>query len=262
MPETITCDDARYGIEIVKTICAEVGPGLPGTPQERARADMLKGELELHLGTENVSVEEFTLAPGAFIGSYPVSAILILIAAILNLSVGSFRGSGLWIAGILALVFSILALLTVIFEYNQYKEFIDRFFPKRQSVNVIGTLRRPGMQNIKRLLILSGHHDSAPANTWIALLRYGFFASVPKIFIGLFLMIAESIIQLVGLFTGSSSILRFGTLGWGLLAFPIIPAILFAFFFTYGKRNGGIVPGAADNLSACVSAAAICRFLV
>jgi hypothetical protein len=262
MPETITCDDARYCIEIVKAICTEVGPGLPGTCQERARANMVKGELELHLGTGNVTVEEFTLAPAAFLGSYPVSAVLILIAAILNLSLGSFLGFGPWIAAILALAFSVLALLTIIFEYNQYKEFIDRFFPKKQSVNVIGALRRPGTQNIKRLLILSGHHDSAPANTWIALLRYGFFASVPTILIGLFLMIAMSIIQLVGLFTGSSGILRLGTLGWGLLAFPIVPAILFAFFFTYGKGNGGIVPGAADDLSACASAIAMCRFLV
>jgi len=52
---------------IVKKICSEVGPGLPGSPQENARADLIKKELESHLGTDNVSAEEFTFAPGAFL---------------------------------------------------------------------------------------------------------------------------------------------------------------------------------------------------
>lgn len=51
LPETITCDDASYCIGIVEAICTEVSPGLPGNPQVRSRANMLKPELELHLGT-------------------------------------------------------------------------------------------------------------------------------------------------------------------------------------------------------------------
>jgi hypothetical protein len=261
LSEMITTEDALYSIGIVEAICNEVGPGLPGTPQERARANMLKSELEYHLGTGNVNFEEFTLAPDAFLGSYSVSAVLMLIAAILNLSYASFMGVSTWIAAFLALAFCILALFIIILEYNQYKEFIDRFFPEKRSVNVIGTLRSAGTKNVKRLLIISGHHDSAPANTWITFLRYGFFASIPTIFIGLFLMIAKSATQLVGIITGKSGILRLGTLGWGIFVFPIIPAILFAFFFSYGKRKGGVVPGAADNLSACASIVAMCRFL-
>ena len=56
MPETITNDEACYSIEIVKAICAEVGPGLPGSPQERNRAGIIQKELESHLGAENVIV--------------------------------------------------------------------------------------------------------------------------------------------------------------------------------------------------------------
>jgi aminopeptidase YwaD len=33
-------------------------------------------------------------------------------------------------------------------------------------------------------------------------------------------------------------------------------------FFNRGRKNGGTVPGAADNLSACALAVATCRFLV
>jgi hypothetical protein len=49
MPEIITDDDAHYAYDIVKMICAEVGPGLPGSSQERERATIIQKELESHL---------------------------------------------------------------------------------------------------------------------------------------------------------------------------------------------------------------------
>ena len=45
MPEIITSDDAQYALDIVKKICTQVGPGLPGTSQERERAGIIKNEL-------------------------------------------------------------------------------------------------------------------------------------------------------------------------------------------------------------------------
>ena len=46
MLETITLDDAQYAFDIVKAICTEVGPGMPGSSQERQRAAMVAKELE------------------------------------------------------------------------------------------------------------------------------------------------------------------------------------------------------------------------
>lgn len=262
MPEIITTQDAQYAFDLVKTICTEVGPGVPGSSQERERAAMIKEELESHLGAGNVVVEEFTLAPGAFLGSFPVGALLTLVAALLNISTGRFPGILAWAAAIAALAFSILSVLTIIFEYMRYFEFIDPFFKKKQSVNVAGRLRKPGTENVKRLLILSGHHDSAWENTWIGLLGYGLYVTVPTIMIGYVVMVAMSIIQLTGMITGNAGIVRTGTLGWVLLVYPIVPAIIFAMFFNRGRKNGGTVPGAADNLSASALAVAMCRFLV
>ena len=85
MPEIITNNDALYAYEIVKTICLDVGPGLPSTVQERKRAEIIKKELESHLGVRNVEIEEFTVASGAFSGSFPISAFLIFIATLLNI---------------------------------------------------------------------------------------------------------------------------------------------------------------------------------
>jgi len=46
------------------------------------------------------------------------------------------------------------------------------------------------------------------------------------------------------------------------MTFAIVPAVIFALFFTGGRKNGGTVPGAADNLSACALSVSMCKFLV
>ncbi len=237
MPEIITTDDAQYAYDIVKTICTDVGPGSPGTPQERERAEIIKKELESHLGAANVAVEEFSLAPGAFLGAFPMSATLLLIAALLNLSMGRIPGISPWLTAGAALVFAILSPLPHVFEFMLCYELIDPLFPKRQSVNVIGALRQPGAREVKRVLILSGHHDSALENTWIRFLGYAMYIIIPTGFIAYIAMLAMSVIQLAGVITGNAGTVRAGTLGPVLLAYPIVPAIVFMMFFNMGRTG-------------------------
>jgi hypothetical protein len=262
MPDIITSDDAQYALEIVKAICTQVGPGLPGTSQERARAAMIEKELESHLGAGNVAVEEFTFAPAAFLRSSPIIALLTLIAALLNISVGRLTGVSPWLTCIAALVLSVISPLLFLFEFIFGLELMDPLFKKGQSVNVVGRLRKPGSQNVKRLLILSGHHDSAPENSWLRFLGYGFFFLSATWFIGFLTLVVMGFIQLAGLIAGNAGLVRSGTLGWVLLVYPIAPSILFTLFLSRGWKNGGTVPGAADNLSACALAVVMCRFLV
>lgn len=257
----ITDDDARYALDIVKAICTQVGPGLPGSSQERERAAMIKKELASHLGAENAAIEEFTLAPQACLSPFP-GVLFMILAVLLNISTGYVTGFWPWVTSIAALVFSILAPLLFILEFIFSYELIDPLFPKKQSINVVGRLLSPGTQNVKRLLILSGHHDSAPENTWLRFLGYGFFFLALTYFTGLIALLVMSIIQLAGLITGNAELVRMGTLGWVLLVYPIVPSIIFVMFLTRGKKNGGNVPGAMDNLSACALAVAMCRFLV
>jgi protein-S-isoprenylcysteine O-methyltransferase Ste14 len=262
MPEVITENDALYVLEVVKTICAEVGPGLPGSPQERERAAIIKKELESQLGEENVVFEEFTVAPDAFLGSLPISALFILVAAGLNISAGRFTGISAWLTAAAALLFSSIAACLIVAEYMRYSELIDRFFKKKKSVNVIGRFLSPGTKEPKRLVILSGHHDSAFENTWIRFLGYGFLVTIPTILIGMITMLTLSALQLVGMISDNAGLIRIGTLGWMMLAYPVLPAVVFALFFTRGRKNGGVVPGAVDNLSASALVVSLCRFLV
>jgi hypothetical protein len=262
MPEIITNSDASYALNFVKKICSEVGPGLPGSTQENARADLVKKELESHLGTDNIAVEEFTFAPGAFLGSYPICGLFLLFAALSNISMGHIMGISPWLTTITALIFSLMVLLLFIFEFVLSFELLDPLFLKKKSINVIGSLRKPGTKIVKRLIIISGHHDSAPENGWLRFLGYGFFFLLATFFIGYFIVLVKNIIQMLGMITENSNLIQKGTLSWILIIFPILPAVIFAMFFTRKGKNGGNVPGAADNLSACALSVAMCRFLV
>jgi len=218
--------------------------------------------LESHLGTDNVAVEEFTLAPGAFLSSYSICGLLMLFAALLNISMEHFTWIPPWITSVAALTFSIMVPLPFIFEFVLSFELLDPLFRKKKSINVIGRLYKPGTKTAKRLLIISGHHDSAPENTWLRFLGYGFFILLATLFIGYIILLVMNIIQLLGMISGNASLIRTGTLGWIMIAYPIIPALIFAVFFTRKGKDGGIVPGAADNLSACALSVAMCRSLV
>lgn len=260
MAESITPKDAQYTLDLVKAICNEVGPGIAASLQERQRAEMIKVELEAHLGAENVSMEEFSLAPDANLS--PLSSVpFMLLAVLLNITTSHLSGIWQWVTSTAALAFSILVPVLFILEFILSYEVTDAFFPKKKSINLIGTLRKPGTKNIKRLLILSGHHDSAPENTWLRFLKYGFFIISGTFLIGLFTIVVKNIIQLIGLILNNPSVVRLGTIGWVLLIYPILPSIIYAMFFTRGKKNGGNVPGAVDNLSACGITAAMSRFL-
>jgi hypothetical protein len=262
MPESVTNDDAQYAIDIVRAICTEVGPGVSGSFQERERAAYIQKELESHLGAENVAVEEFSLAPDAFLGSQMISTICMVIATLLNISIWRNTGISLWVTAAASFSFSFISVSLFISEFLLGFEMLDLFFKKSKSVNVIGRLRKPGTTNAKRLLILSGHHDSALEFTWLRFTGYGFFILTITWMIGLVTVLVMSLIQLIGVITGNADLVRIGTMGWVLIAYPIVPSIIFALFYARGRKNGGTVPGAADNLSACALAVAMCRFLV
>jgi hypothetical protein len=221
---------------------------------------MIQKELESHLGAGNVHLETFTLAPEAFLNLYP--GVFMLFAVLLNLATRRFPGVPPLLTATAALTFSIISPVLLLGEFLLSYELVDPLFRKKQSVNVIGTLRKPGTRHVKRLLIISGHHDSALENTWFRFLGYGFYFLAVTFFIGSIVLLVTNTIQLAGVIASNDRLVGAGTLGWVLLAYPVVPSLIYALFYTRGRKGGGMVPGAVDNLSACAVAVAMCRFLV
>jgi hypothetical protein len=115
---------------------------------------------------------------------------------------------------------------------------------------------------VARVLIVSGHHDSAPENTWLRFTGYGIIVLSAAAVLGLLTVLSMSTVQLAGLLAANAAATHVGTIGWRLMASLIVPGSIFGLFFTHGTKNGGIVPGAVDNLSASAVAVALCRVLV
>jgi hypothetical protein len=260
---SITSDDAQYALDFVKEVCYRIGPGLPGTPQERERAAAVEKELEAHLGAVNVATEEFEVAQSAFIGSFLLSGLFTIAAALLVLSTGRFLGIPAWVTCVPALVLSIFPLFSFLAGFVFGVELIDSLFDKKRSVNIVGSLRPPGgAAAVKRLLIVSGHHDSAWENNWLRLPGYGFFVATATWLAGVVAVAAMAVVQFTGVITGDASLVQMGVLGWILIAYPVLPSAFFSLLYNTARKDGGNVPGAADNLSGCGVVVAMCRFLV
>jgi hypothetical protein len=70
-------------------------------------------------------MEEFTLAPGASLSSYPISGWFMLLAALLNVIIGRFAGVSPLVTSAAALAFSIASPLLFILEFIFGFELID-----------------------------------------------------------------------------------------------------------------------------------------
>ncbi|HSN26849.1 MAG TPA: M28 family peptidase [Kofleriaceae bacterium] len=250
-------DDVKYAYAVVDEICARVGPGMPGTLQEHQRADVIRRELERHLGGDHVVTEPFSVAPWAWLSAYPICAVLIALAAAANLLAG-YLGSVL-VASI-GLAFAVAAPVLFVAELVLGHEVLDRLFTRRPSENVVGTLPATGAP--ARVLIVSAHHDSAPENTWFATLGYAAFALAVLALLGFAFALTFSAVQVGGFLAGSARAVAAGTLRPWLVAVVFVPGVVYGLAFNRGRAGGGTVPGAADDLSGCGVTLALCRFLV
>ncbi len=248
--------------DIVQRIIDECGPRMPCSPQEAKAAEFIKDELEQTC--DEVSIEPFTCHPRAALGWIRIALVLILSSFCSFLLIQLFLYSNwMFIFSILATFLAFLAVLIAWEEFFSYKEFIDPIFKKKESQNVIGKIKPDG--EIKKILIFSGHHDSALQFNLLRYLKYG-YALINFLGLGImFIWCLSSIIFLIlSIFTFAiDPTLLYGiffNLAIWLLIIGAIPVISLFFFVTPGERANK-VPGAVDNLSAIAIVLGVGRYL-
>ncbi|MHA1732714.1 MAG: M28 family metallopeptidase [Promethearchaeota archaeon] len=233
--------DVEYMHAFIKRVCTEVGPGAPGSPQERQRAEIVREELEKV--ADEVVVEEFTMAPRAFLGWIRIS-IGAFVLAIVFFSLVPWNPV---LFSLLSVVVSSVGFIVMWEEFFNYKEFVDPLFKKKGSVNVIGRVN-PSGEPPEKLLIFSGHHDSAYQFNLLYWFKYGYLVVILVGILSMVFFIGLAAVRFVG-------VLLVGDLPWvqqvanGLL-YIAVPAIVLLWFFQGSAKDGGSVPGAIDNLSA------------
>ncbi|MBN2152575.1 MAG: M20/M25/M40 family metallo-hydrolase [Candidatus Lokiarchaeota archaeon] len=257
MVEFVKEEDARYAHEFIKAVCTEIGPGSPCSPQERQRAMRAKEEMEKT--ADSVHVEDFKCAPGAYVGWFKLGALCAVVAEVFfYLSLNSPHAI---LHSAIAFGLSVFIFLILIFEFILPYEFVDFLFPKRTSCNVVGRIGAPpGGGQPKRIIIFSGHHDSALQFRWLQYLKWGYYVAEACLMLGVVMLAALLAIHLFALLAGAPA-------DWAVsfnitLSYTLLPVVVFfAVFFAESGKNGGKVPGASDNLAAVAIVLAIGRIL-
>ena len=245
MADGIENEDIQYACGFIRRVCVDIGPGSPCSPQERARA--LAIQTEMDKVTDGTAAEDFSCAPGAFLQWFPFAATLSVVAAFFYY-LGLLPKFPLLFTS-LALAIEIFIVLILILEFFLFREFIDGLYPRKPSVNIIGTIRPKNRKTTGRILIFGGHHDSALQFNYLRYFKNGYFIAEGILIFGVVLFT-------MGILTRWIELVFSLPWGWLVAAFPwymwiFLPVCVFiGFTFTEREKNGGSVPGAIDNLSA------------
>ncbi|MDR3344331.1 MAG: Zn-dependent exopeptidase M28 [Oscillospiraceae bacterium] len=235
---------AKKGIE---SICKKIGPRACGSPEERKAQEYMADQLRKY--SDDVKIEDFRVAPYAFMGWILVDVVLVSIAALLYLiDVPALK--------IVSLGLVALAILIVILEFLFYKRALDVVFPKKTSCNVVA-VRKPE-EEVKQRIVFSGHADSAMqwnftywggAKLLISVVGISFAGFFVNLIISALLLIDQFAVDFIS--DPAYNVLKWVLIGW-------IPLYLVASLFcSWGK----FVEGANDNLTGCYGAIAVLKFL-
>jgi len=258
----ISAEDSDYMYNIIENIIDKCGPRMPCSPQEAKGAKIIKNELKETC--DEVTIEPFTCHPRAALGWINIDVIIGLLSFSLFLLIKLFIGSyWVFILSILSTLLTFLALYIAWEEFFSYKEFIDPIFKKKQSQNVIGKIKPIG--ETKKIIIFSGHHDSALQFNLLRYLKYAYeiiiFISLGILFFWFFASLLFNILSIFTFFLDFSSIYQFffNLVIW-LVIIGAVPLLSLFFFVSPGKKANK-VPGAVDNLSAIAIILGIGRYL-
>ncbi|MDC0559090.1 M28 family metallopeptidase [Candidatus Izimaplasma bacterium] len=220
---------------LTKKVIDKIGPRLAGTKDSLDAAEMLKEEIKTY--TDNVELEEFNVYKGAFLGWIRILVSCYLLAVVF-----------LWIKiPIVSVILIVFSLLILVFQFFLYKPMIDKFYPKKKGLNVIGKVEPS--EDVKNQVIISGHHDSARI--------FNFFIHQPSLYNlrvtgGIALIIVLLLVSVISIFL---------TTGVIALILKIIVSLGFLltgqmWFFASSKGT----PGAGDNLISSAMAIEIGRY--
>ena len=229
----------NYTVREIKKICKNIGPRLAGSDAEYEAHKYVAEEMKTCC--DEVTIEDFKLAPEAFMSWVRIDGALVLLSvlfAFLKIPVVS-------------IVLTALALVLLFCEFLMYWEFYDFLFPKKTSHNTAGVRKAAG--EAKKRIIISGHVDSSHEWTYthlggkILLFAVGGYGIVSMLY-----TLVSSIILAVGTLPAET----LEIIQWSQLA--CVPGAIAVMFFVNFRRT---VEGANDNLTGTMGSVAIMKYL-
>lgn len=229
-------------------VCNTFKRRAPGTQMEKDTQDYFTKELRQW--SDKVTVEDFSLHPGAFMGFFSMSVILAIAGSALFFVNRWGPSLPLTIA---SFAMFLLGMILIYAEFFFYRKFIDFLFPKATSRNVYAVRKPKG--EVKRRIIFGGHADAPWEFTYFLhgqtkVLLPSFIGGIgggtlATIFVGIYLIM------------GTPPITGF----WSFVSIFLLVLIPFFISFIFFVNWKVICDGANDNLSACYASMAIMKEL-
>ncbi|NVM36393.1 MAG: M28 family peptidase [Candidatus Lokiarchaeota archaeon] len=251
-------EDSKYMYDFVRRIIDEIGPRMSCSSQEAEAAEFIKNELEK--SCDEVSMEEFTCHPKAFLGWIKLDMFMIVISILLYFISQIFTDQfWLLVIAIISFLFILSPFLIMWEEFFNYREFIDPLFRKKSSQNVISKFKSEGELN--RIIIFSSHMDTAIEFKLMKLLGWKFILIAFGVIFLMLMWLVLSFLHLTLILIGFISLkaIFLNIMIWALIIGS--PFIILLYFFVPLGDKGNVVPGAADNLSSCSVIQGMGRYL-
>lgn len=233
-----------FSVKEIEYICDKIGPRPCGEKAEADAQNYLLGKISAYADT--ALRETYEVHPDAFMGFVPVAGSLLLGATAANL-VSAFKKTTAAVASI-GLVAG--ALTTVVEEFGMYREFLDPFYKKKTSGNVVAVRRASG--ETKRRIIVSGHTDSAPE--WTFTYRLGSHGVVTVAAYALAGLAYTTVTSVLSLVLKNRALVKKLALGQAVF----VPA--YGLLYKFTDRNN-YVPGANDDLTGTLTAFSVLKYL-
>lgn len=236
---------ANFSARTIKKICQEIGPREAGTQAELDAQNYISKQVGD--AADEVKQEEFKVAHRAFLGWLRIAGIFMLISLLSGI-INVLFFPEVFFSPIVTAVFCVLTAIMIFGEFLFYQPVIDPFFKKVTSHNTYCIRKASG--ETKRRIIIAGHSDSSIE--W----RFTHMGGAPLMYVayvypaaGLVYTVAATIYMFV---TGEIN----PVLIWIGCAF--IPGYIGLVVFMNYKI---CVDGANDNLTGCMTGAAVLKFL-
>ena len=240
---------SNFAVREIKRVCEQIGPRPAGYEGEQKAQDYVE-KLMTPIADE-VTREEFTLSPKAFMSWVTIDGILALIAAVLGIV--AFTGVVPQLATafhIASIILCVVAIVFLVGEFLLYKELLDPFFKKEKSSNVICKIKAKG--ETKRRIIIAGHMDSA--YEWNYTYKGG-SKMVTVVVAGAVLgLLITLVMGIVGMFVDNSS----ANIALIVVQAIVMPFLASVIFFVNWKL---VVDGANDDLTGVFTGMAVLLYL-
>jgi len=226
---------------LMRRILDEVGPRPSGSPESRETARRLADALRPHV--DRVELEGFSFARHSFLSflRWQAATYVLAVAAL-------FLG---WPAAAAALILAGAGVAVA--QFVLYRELLDPLHRKYEGLNVVARVEPEG--EVRRQVIISGHHDSAYVFRLLQAFPRGYFLFV--LLANVFIWGAVLLIPAWAALAAAGVTPFFApALPWVLAAGGLVFVAPLAFFV-----SGRCTPGAGDNLVASAGAVTLARAL-